>query len=249
MDNILYRKNVFKTLSIKPAKLGLKFVSRNTVRTNVFHAGLGLFTEAGEFVTGLAPYLLGSSKLTEPMKVNAFEEMGDMGYYLAVLAKSLKVKLPSSGKKVKLKGMTRSEAILKLLAASSEIGDLCKKSLYGPKMVEKTREKVVQVVDGTGKPTGKSDLTSEVVLVPDPALTELMYVERHAAIATILREKFIPVYWALSYDMFEVPPSNLFVGNIAKLSKRYGEGTFTLSEAQERDTEEEMDAMTEASKA
>lgn len=226
MDNVTYRKNVFKTLSIKPAKLGLRFVSRNTARTNVFHAGLGLFTESAELVSGLSTYLLGSTRLTEPMKINAFEEMGDIGYYLSVIAKSLKAKLPSSGKKVRLTGMTRSEAILKLLKASADIGDLSKKVLYGPEMMKKA--------------------SGSEVLVIDVVASNALYEDRNAKIKAILEKDFIPVYWALCFDMFDVPPSNLFVGNIAKLSKRYGEGMFQLSEAEHRDTEEEMDAMTTA---
>jgi hypothetical protein len=245
MDNVLYKKNVFKTLSIKPAKLGLKFVASNTVRTNVFHAGLGMFTEGGELVVGLAPYLLGASKLTEPMKVNAFEEMGDLGYYLAVLCKSLKIKMPSSSKKVKLKGMTRSEAVLALFACTSEVGDLCKKVLYGPKTKMVEREKLIKSMNADGT-IGESSKQMEQVSVPDYAATVDLYNERHAKIKEIIESRFIPLYWALAYDLFECPPANLFVGNIAKLSKRYGEGMFQLSEAEQRDTEEEMDAMTGA---
>ena len=228
MENSVYKSNVFKTLSIKPAKLGLKYVSRNTSRTNVMHACLGMVTEAGELIQGLTPYILGASKLTDPMKVNAFEEMGDIGYYMMVLAKTLKIKLPTSSKKVRLKGMT----------------NMSKKVFYGPVMTTATREKTITNLnpDGTVAGLEKVNETYEVI---NAESTQALYAERDALVVGYMNE-LVPLYWALCFDMFEVPPSHVFVGNIAKLSKRYGEGFFQLSEAETRDVEEEMDAMTGA---
>ena len=249
MDNATFRKNVFKTLSVKPAKLGLRNVAKNTNRTNIMHASIGIATEAMELVVGLGPYLLGSSKLTDTMKVNAFEEMGDLGYYLAVLAKSLKFKLPSSSKKVRLKGMTRSEAVLQLLEASSLIGDVAKKNFYGPVMKKRVIERVLDIKDAKSGAVVSQETHSTEVDVVDPEATDAQILKRDERLRELLTEKFIPLYWALCYDMFEVPPANVFVGNIAKLAKRYGEGFFQLSEAEDRDTEAEMDEMTTAAAA
>lgn len=253
MENSIYRKNVFKTLSIKPAKEGLRYVSRNTVRTNTMHAAIGIFTEAGEFVTELIPYLLGVSQLTEQMKIKAFEEMGDIGYYLAVLSRSLKVKLPASSKKAKLKGQTRSAAILEVLRITSEIAGLSKKVFYGPVMTTEPRTKTLVTLNPDGTPvmnpdgSAKTTETTEQMLVVDQSKTTALYSTRNVAMAKLL-EELIPLYWALCYDLFEVPPSFVFVSNIAKLSKRYGEGFFQLSEAEARDVEGELEVMTEASK-
>ena len=245
MDNAVYKRNVFKTLSVKPAKVGLKYVSRNTNRTNVMHSAIGIFTEAGELVEGLTQYILGSSKLTEKMKINAFEEMGDIGYYMMVLSKSLKVKLPASSKKVRLKGRTRSAGILELMAYTAEIANLSKKVFYGPVTKSTTREKTVSQMNPDGTVAGMTKV-QETVEVLDAEQTATLYAQRDAQVKAILEEKLVPLYWALCFDMFEVPPSYVFVGNIAKLSKRYGEGFFQLSEAEARDIEEEMDSMTPA---
>ena len=244
MENSVYKSNVFKALSIKPAKLGLKYVSRNTSRTNVMHACLGMVTEAGELIQGLTPYILGASKLTDPMKVNAFEEMGDIGYYMMVLAKTLKIKLPTSSKKVRLKGMTRSAALLELLSLCVSMSNMSKKVFYGPVMTTATREKTITNLnpDGTVAGLEKVNETYEVI---NAESTQALYAERDALVVGYMNE-LVPLYWALCFDMFEVPPSHVFVGNIAKLSKRYGEGFFQLSEAETRDVEEEMDAMTGA---
>lgn len=243
MDNITYRKNVFKTLSIKPAKIGLRHVAKNTLRTNVFHASIGLGTEGGELVAGLASYITGSSRITPEMLVNAFEEMGDLGYYMSVLCKCLKVKLPASSKKVKLKGMTRSEAVLKLMSYTAAIADLAKKNMYGVSTKPITKEVSSETVDPLGNKT--TIVSLQIAEVYDPVETELVWSTRRDKIKAILQEQFVPLYWALCFDLFDAPPANVFVGNIGKLSKRFEKGFFNLSEAEERDTDAEMQAMQE----
>lgn len=262
MDNMKYRTNVMKTLSIGPAKAGLKLVVKKTVRLNVFHAAIGLATEAMELTAALSAYIAGSSRLTEKMKIHAFEEAGDISYYATVLAKMLKVKVTGSGKKVKLKGMTRTEAVLKLNDVAGQILDQAKKYLYGPvyEAVPGVREKKVFDLDGDGRriPTGeksafngqpvfKHKIESEPVVVNQANLekTEAMFIEREAKMAALL-EQFILVFWPFCYDTFEVPPSHVFVGNIAKLEKRYGQGFFELGEAEDRDTDAETTAMVES---
>jgi len=247
VENNVYRANIFKTLSVKPAKAGLRYVSRNTNRTTVMHAAIGLVTEAGELIQGLTPYILGAERLSEKMRINAFEEMGDLGYYMAVLAKTLKIKMPTSSKKVRLKGMTRSAAILEILRLSSAIANMSKKVFYGPFMTTVDREKTVTTIheDGTA---GTSTVVIEHVEAIDNDKTVEMYAERDAKMVEFMNE-LVPLYWALCFDMFEVPPSFVFVGNIAKLSKRYGEGFFQLSEAESRDLEEEQAILASATPA
>jgi len=244
MENSIYKANVFKTLSVKPAKAGLRYVSRNTNRTNIMHAALGLVTEAGELVEGLTPYILGAERLSEKMKINAFEEMGDLGYYMMVMAKTLKIKLPTSSKKVRLKGMTRSAAILEILRLSSAMANMSKKVFYGPVMKETEREKTVATLNTDGSVASTSKVMEKVEAMDD-AKTAALYAERDGKVVEAMNE-FVPLYWALCYDMFEVPPSFVFVANIAKLSKRYGEGFFQLSEAESRDLEEEQAILAEA---
>lgn len=264
MDNAKYRKNVMKTLSIKPAKAGLKLVTKKTPRMNVFHAVFGIATEVMELVGGLAPYVSGASKLTDQMKVNAFEECGDIGYYVAVAAKFLKVKVPGSGKKVKFKGMTRTEALLEMVKVSGHMLDLAKKYMYGPVVTKTdgTREKKVYDldangqkiqtgVDAKGKPVYQFHVETEpvVIEVPDAEKTEALFAEREAKIKDLLENQFIPLFWPFIYETFEVPPANVFVGNIAKLEARYGKSYFDLDEAEDRDPDAEIEAMNGAAAA
>jgi NTP pyrophosphatase (non-canonical NTP hydrolase) len=133
MDLATYRKNVFKTLSIKNAKEGMRKVARRTPTTNIAHAIVGLSTEVGELLEGLQPYLLGF-QFTDELKRNAREELGDISYYTVVLCKMLKIKMPTSTKKVALKGMTPTKALLTLHKISNDLLDQYKKSFYGRDM-------------------------------------------------------------------------------------------------------------------
>lgn len=261
MDNSTYRKNVLKTLSVKPAKLSLRMLSRQTARMNILHAVIGIATETMEMQAWLAQYITGASKLTEAMKVRAFEEAGDVCYYVAVASKFLKAKIPGSGKKTRLKTMTRTEALLQLNVMAADMLDLGKKYFYGPVMAETDgkREKKVYELDAEGKkiPTGEMNgsfvVYKHTVVVEDVKVqtvdddaTEKLWAGREAKLKEIL-EQFAPLLWAFIYETFDVAPANVFVGNIAKLEKRYGQGFFTLAEAEDRDTDTELAAMTEVS--
>lgn len=200
MDNALYLKNVMKTLSGKPAQLGLRRLAGNKVRTNIAHAAFGIASEGGELIQAVGPYLLGQ-QMTPEMKLAAFDEMGDIGYFMRVLAKYLKVKLPAATKKTKLNGMTRGAAVLHLAVHAQQIGSVAKKSFYGP------------VMGSDGKIDVKA--TEE---------KEAGYRKRMADNLTALVE----VYWALCYDMLGTTPSAVFKANIDKLAVRYPEGTFSM---------------------
>lgn len=129
MDLSTYKSNALKTLSVKPAKDGLRHMAKNTLRTHLAHGIVGFSAEVGEYMESLYPYILGN-QMTPAVAERAFDEMGDVGYYLVVLAKVAKVKVPGTGKKTKLVGMTRTEAILSLHQVSIALLGLHQKSLY-----------------------------------------------------------------------------------------------------------------------
>jgi hypothetical protein len=131
MDARTYRFNVFRTLSQKGAKAGLRHIAGNTARTDISHAIVGLSTEVGELITGLEDYLLGTSQYKESHRENVMEELGDIGYYLIVGAKVLKLKVAGTGKKTALHNMTRAKAIFTLHRISTDLLDLFKKNFYG----------------------------------------------------------------------------------------------------------------------
>lgn len=260
MDNGTYKKNVLRTLSVAPARLGLRLMTRNTARMNVFHAVIGMASETMELQGGLKDYVTGASKLTDGMKLRAFEEAGYLTYYLTVISKFLKVKVPGSGKKVKLKSMTRTEALMGLVVIAGDMLDLAKKYMYGPVMVKSTVKRPVKVydLDAEGK---KIPVVSETpspglkkyqfklveqdvqVETVDKVATEALWAERDEKLRTMF-EGYVSLFWPFVYETWDVPPANLYVGNVAKLSVRYPAGFFELAETQHRDTEAELAAAT-----
>lgn len=131
MKNPLYRKNLMATLSVKPAKAGLRQMLRKQKTLHVGHAFIGLGAETGEVIETLTPFICGASQLNSELKQKARPEFGDVFYYTYLAAKFLKVKVPSSTKKVRLKGMTITEALLKLSADGSDFVGMYHKMYYG----------------------------------------------------------------------------------------------------------------------
>lgn len=220
MDSNLYRRNVLATLSVKPAKAGLRRIASNTVRTNVSHAIVGFCGEVSELLVGMADYLLGVKKLTQIEGINILEEMGDIGYYLVVGCKFAKVKVPGSGKKVKLVGMTLGKALMELNRLAADLQDLFhRNAYYGPKYLE----------DGK---------TVDVVA------TEALEAERLVKTQAILAEA-VALYWPLCYELFAEPPATVFEANINKLTLRYGAGYFSMTAQEARDKDAEAKVLKE----
>lgn len=245
-NNAEYRRRVFMTLSQKPAKEALRRVAPNTKQVNIMHAVIGINTEIGETIKGLLPYLTGASQLKPEFRKNAMEELGDTLYYVFVLAKILKVKTPALSKKVKLKTGTLTDAILHLSVHATDMLDQVKKTFYGVEV------KTVHVPEGPGKVRvakegGGFDLVEQVIPAHDEEqydkeATLAAFDARNAKIATSL-EAFIELFWPVIFALFDQSPEAIALGNSAKLAKRYPEGFFDKAAQEDRDTDEELDAM------
>ena len=198
----VYRHNVFRTLSIGPARQGLHYTAKSNTRTNIFHGAIGLSTETGELLQVCESYIL-TGHLAHGAMGAVFEEMGDIGYYLMVLAKMLRVKVPAASKRVALKG-TLAKGILDLNSHATMILSIAKKTLYGVAMLQ---------VGETGYP-GVDKISQAGA---DYTRSQLMKGHVEAALHT---------FWAVSRPLTGYAPEAIFGGNIAKLSARYGAGKF-----------------------
>lgn len=219
MDNATFARNALKTFSNKPAQYGLRRVAGNLKRTHVMHAAFGLLSEMAETFDVMAPWMLGAQQLSPAMLTKGMDEMGDVGYFMALLARRLKVRLPGSGKKLRLKGMSPAQALHKMMTLANVIASQQKKNFYGPVLVE--GEGYRQKVDG-------------------PA-TELVEAGRNKIMATALSE-FALLYWQVSNEVFGVAPAVLFSKNIAKLAVRYPDQTFSASKVESKNPEAEAKA-------
>lgn len=245
MDTSLYRKNVFKTLSVKPAKAGLRYTARNTARTNLLHASVGMATEVGELMEVMTNYLL-LGRASDEEKVNSQEEMGDFAYYMAVAAKMVKAKIPGAGKKLKLEG-TRGAALLALNAlvvGDKGILDIAKKGVfYGPAMKKMMAPAKARKVKGV-----EIQVPAHEVDVLDPQKQEALDLGMITAYKAKL-EQIIEQFYRLTFDMFGQPPSFIYAGNIAKLAHRYGAGFFEMEKGISPDKPAEIKVMTAATSA
>lgn len=140
MELAQFKKAVFKTLEIKPAKEGLRRIARKSATVNVAHSIVGLKTATGEMVKALEPYVLGM-QLNDALRQEAKVKAGDVAYYLTVLAKVARVKMPSTNRKVQLKGKTLTKALLELDAIAVDLLDEYKETFIGHEInMEKVRE-------------------------------------------------------------------------------------------------------------
>jgi hypothetical protein len=215
-----FRKNVLKTLNAKSAKNGLRLASKNTVRTHVAHGAVSLATNSGQLVQSLTPYLLGA-QFSPEMKADASTAMGDVGHDLTVLCRLLKVKLPSSTKKLKLTG-TRSAAILHLNGLAVDILRVVQTGIFvGPVMTKVTKDVVLPNKGGIKESREVDVIDTEAEKTADTA--------RQDQIKSLLTA-MVDVYWRLSFDIFGLPPATLFGDKLARLQAAHPEITFDLTE-------------------
>lgn len=212
MEMASYKAAVHKTLSIKKAKVGLRHIARATARTNVAQSIIGFNACIGDFLDVSTPYILGF-QITTPMRTEALKAYSQAGYYLVMGGKCLKCKFPTASKKVKLQGMTRTAAMLKLSSIAKELLKLHSQYFDGVK---------------TAPPVTPTDSAKDIA-----ELKEMVAKEQEDDDATrmsqfaLLFQDAISLYWAICFDMFGVPPSAAFDVSMDSLSSSKPEGFFT----------------------
>ncbi len=90
MDTKTYVENAIKTESRDFAAIGARLSEVRNQR--LLHAGIGLATEAGEFLDSLKKHVFYGKALDT---VNLAEEMGDLFWYCAIIADELNVDFAS----------------------------------------------------------------------------------------------------------------------------------------------------------
>lgn len=84
MESKTYIKNAIKTESIDFPAMDQRLSNDGTKR--LLHAGIGLSTEAGEFLDALKKHIFYGKDLD---RVNLAEELGDLFWYMAIVADEL----------------------------------------------------------------------------------------------------------------------------------------------------------------
>jgi hypothetical protein len=206
-----FRKNVGKTLTVKSTKLGLKTVAKNTARTNIALGTVALKVHTGQLLQTMNQYLLGVQQ-TQEMKDSALPVMGNIGYDLALLAKVLKGKLPSSTKKIKLVG-TRAAAILMLDGLATDLLVQVQRGAFqAPKMTT-----VKKLVSMPLKGGAKEERNVEVV---DSEAENAAETERQTEMKSFLSGA-VDVYWRLCFDLFGQPPVHVLEHQFKVMQQAY----------------------------
>lgn len=131
-----HRRKALKTLSLKPARIGLRTVVRKQLTTDILHLVIGLSTEMSELMMCYQPYFAGY-QLNTIDKTNAVEEFGDLLYYANTLSHRLKVTMPRYGinaEKNPWHGKVWTDILISLNTEVGNLLDQCKKVFYGKEM-------------------------------------------------------------------------------------------------------------------
>lgn len=206
-----FRRNVGKTLTVKPTKVALRTVSKNTARTQIAQGSVALKGHTGQLLQVMGQYLLGLPQ-TQEMKDDAFHVLGNIGYDLTALSRVLKVKLPSATKKAKLVG-TRGAAILQLDSLATDLLRQAEKGLFVcPKMT--TVKKMVPMPQKGG---AKEERNVEVVDTEADATAEQ---DRQVQMKSFLSGA-VDVFWRLCFDMTGQPPAAVLEAKLARMKQEY----------------------------
>lgn len=216
-----FRRNVAKTIATKGIKTALRTVSKNTVRVQLTSATVALKAHTGRLLQTMSQYLLGLQQ-TQEMKEDATIALGDIGADIVALARVLKVKLPSSTKKIKLVG-TRGAAILQLDSLATDLIRQVEQGLFVlPKMT--TVKKMVSMPQKGG---AKEERSVDVVNTEAEAQAELA---RQEAMKSYLSAA-IDVYWRLCLDVTGQPPVHVLDAKFARMKASHPGITFDTGEA------------------
>lgn len=216
-----FRRNVAKTMGTKSIKTALRMVSKNTARVQVANAIVSLAGNTGRLLQTLSLYVLGLPQ-TQEMKEHAIISLGDIGADLTALARVLKVKLPSSTKKIKLVG-TRGAALLQLNSLATDLLRVEAAGLFSaPKMTS-----VKKMVPMPQKGGAKEERDVDVVDAEAEGQAEI---ERQTAMKAYLSGA-IDVYWRLCYDITGQPPAQVLAAKFARMQADHPTVAFDTSEA------------------
>jgi hypothetical protein len=243
-----YAKMVMGTVSVKDAKTGLRAMLSNKRTLNLGHAIIGVNTEIGELTVATTPFLIGTKpyfdsdgKLKAEYAADITEELGDTLWYTILGAKMLRMKVPSSTKKIK-PTMLPTELVLKLNEISTELLSLFKKTYYGVGLgepsvvVDKTPEEIASAqarADARATAEGKTAAPVRTTKkVPSPGQEAIV-----ARIAELWGE-LVPLLYQMSWAYLGCSAAEVMDANHAKLASgpkaRYKDGVFSKEAALER---------------
>lgn len=192
MNKMEHRKAIYSRLTPKSAKAGLRYAAGNTHRTNIFRAAVGLATEMNQLLTASADFLL-RGKYSPEDKQELRISLGGMGRYLAILSKETKVWVPTTTKKVALRG-TLGAAIFTM---NGMVGAI----LY---------------ISGVGVFYGTETKEVDSKIVLDKEAQKFYDDTSKVTIASVVEELY-KVYYGFIYALYGEPPEAILSEDLERL--------------------------------
>lgn len=223
-----YRNIAMKSLNVRASKAGIRLLARHTQHVVQCRAIIGLKLGVGNLLVQVRPYLRGE-QLTSEIRDKALVALSDVGYNMVILARSLKVKMPTQTKKVKLVG-TLTLGLLHLDEVTNNLLDYVDGIFVGPAMKDVEKEVVLP------NQGGKKEM--RIVAVVDREQEDLDEQERQSQLNGMVSD-LVDIFWKLTYSLTGKTPDAAFELNQKALAEANPELFEHLDDAGDGEDEEE----------
>lgn len=116
-----FKRNAYRTVSVKRTKTAFRtLLARKTPVAFSAQAIINLKADTSRLLMATQPYLLGL-QLNDEIRSASRGVIGDIYQHTVILARASKARLPGSGKKLTLKGITLTQALLELDAKATSL--------------------------------------------------------------------------------------------------------------------------------
>lgn len=204
MDTAAFKRNAFKTLDPKRVKEGVRASLRKKATVNLASSIAFAQEDASKLICELRPYVQGLVGITDEMRNKSRVTMGDLLRHTVNVAKILKVKVPSSQRKMKEIG-TISAVLFDVERLSGELYEVYTDTLRGqPLNLDKAKIIV-------------SPLLNNIFL-----LSWMLLKEPAANVMQAHIDRLIPLY---PKDFFAAPPKKPAPAHLTKKDGAQADGT------------------------
>lgn len=221
-----FKRNSFKTLNPKAYKEGFRVVLKKRRDLNLATSVLATRSAVGHLMRDLQPFIVPGVQLNDTLRGKAKEALGTVLQHASNTAKLLKVKVPSSNRKIKPKH-SPTLLLLECERIASEMLDTVLASVQSGKVVPLNDEEKVQAQKryeaAQAKAKAKTEATkteakagtgpATTKIVADPVNMEMLATQVAALLATAYEFSWTPAVNA--------PVAEVMEAHIKRISPQY----------------------------
>jgi hypothetical protein len=217
MDTKDFKRNSYKLLSPKTAKEGFRAVARKRRDVNVASSILNIAAATNTFQGAVAEHIHPGVQLNDKLRGAAKHALGPCLQHAVALAKVLKVKVPSSHRKIKSKN-TVTGGIMDITRLGGDLLYTYVAAVNSARVVPLTAEEIAAlpapkpVAEGKKAKVAKTDK-----IVVDPVNVEVLKVQLSAYLAAV---------YEFSWLMLHGPVADVMGAHIAQITPNHPKGFF-----------------------